>query len=247
MSSPDDLPLDNPLLVSWEFASEERLEVRNAIYRQLVEGTNVEELLFEAVREVEPQRVLEVGCGAGALTERIAKELEASVIGLDSSQRMVELTRDRGVEALVGDVQELPFEDGRFDCVVAGWVLYHVPNRAHAIAECARVLRPGGTFAVATLADENLSDLWEFLGSPRDRRLTFSSVNGAAQLAPFFERVEAREAEGLVVFPTPASMHAYVAANMTRAHLAAAVPESFDEPVRARTHHTVFVARKAAV
>ena len=82
MSSSDDLPLDNPLLVSWEFASEERLEVRNAIYRQLVEGTNVEELLFEAVREVEPQRVLEVGCGACALTERIAKELEASVIGV---------------------------------------------------------------------------------------------------------------------------------------------------------------------
>ena len=245
MSGPDELPLDNPMLVSWEFASEERLEVRNAIYRQLIEGVYVEELLFEAVREVEPRQVLEVGCGAGALTERIAKELGASVIGLDSSQRMVGLTRDRGIQAQIGDVQALPFEDGQFDCVVAGWVFYHVPDRRRAIAECARVLGPGGTLVAATLADENLADLWEFLGSPSDRHLTFSTVNGAAQLEPFFERVEAREAEGVVVFTTPESMHTYVAANITRAHLAAAVPASFDEPVRARTHHTVFVAQKS--
>jgi SAM-dependent methyltransferase len=246
MSAADDLPLDNPMLVSWEFASEERLEIRNGIYRRIVEGVNVEDLLFDAVREVAPQNVLEVGCGAGASPERIAKELGATVIGLDSSQRMVDLTRARGVPAQLGDVQALPFEDGRFDCVVAGWVLYHVPDRKRAIAECARVLRPGGTFIAATLADENLDDLWEFLGSPRDRRLTFSSLNGAAQLEPFFERIEAREAEGLVVFPTPESMHSFVAANMTRAYLAPAVPKSFDGPVPARTHHTVFVAHKAA-
>jgi len=244
MSGADDLPVDNPMLVSWEFASEERLEVRNAIYRQLIEGVNVEELLFEAVREAEPQRVLEVGCGAGALSERIAKEIGAAVIGLDSSQRMVDLTLDRGVQAQIGDVQELPFEDGQFDCVVAGWLLYHVPDRERAIAECARVLGPGGRFVVATLADENLDDLWVFLGSPRDRQLTFSTVNGAAQLESFFERVEAREAKGLVVFRDPGEMRTFVSANMTRAHLAAAVPASFDEPVRARTHHTVFVAHK---
>lgn len=245
MSGQDDLPLDNPMLVSWEFASEERLEVRNAIYRQLVEGVNVEELLFEAVRDAEPTRVLEVGCGAGALAQRITTELGASTIGLDSSQRMVDLSRARGVEARVGDVQDLPFDDAQFDCVVAGWLLYHVPDRGRAIAECARVLRPEGTFVAATLADENLSDLWEFLGSPRARRLSFSTANGAAQLEPFFERVEARQAEGLFVFPTPESMHTFVAANITRAYLAASVPTSFDEPVRVRTHHTVFIAHKA--
>ncbi len=41
---------------------------------------------------------------------------------------MVELTRARGVEAVVGDVQDLPFADGQFDCVVAAWMLYHVPD-----------------------------------------------------------------------------------------------------------------------
>ena len=47
---------------------------------------------------------------------------------------MVELTRERGIEAYVGDVQELPFGDGEFDCVVAGWVLYHVVDREQAIS-----------------------------------------------------------------------------------------------------------------
>jgi SAM-dependent methyltransferase len=245
MTEEDELRLDNPMLVQWEFASEERLEARNAIYRQLIEGVNAEDVVFDAVREVAPQRVLEVGCGAGAMAGRIARVIGAEVVGVDTSKRMVDLTRERGVDARVADVQSLPFEDGAFDCVVAGWLFYHVADRDRAISECARVLRPRGRLVAATLADENLADLWEFLGSPRERSLSFSSTNGAGQLRPYFDRIEAREAEGVVVFPTPEAMRSYVAANITRAHLAAAVP-AFTEPVRAQTHHTVFVADKAA-
>ena len=69
---------------------------------------------------------------------------------------------------------------------------------------------------------------------------SFSSVNGKEQLERYFADVEAREAEGVVIFPTPESMRAYVAANITRAHLAASVP-AFTEPIRARTrsHRTI--------
>lgn len=139
----------------------------------------------------------------------------------------------------------MPFKGESFACVAAGWVFYHVVDRKNAIAECARVLQPGGRLVTATLADENMSDLWDFLGTPRERSLTFSSSNGAEQLAPFFDRVEAREAEGLIAFRTPEEMRQFVAANMTRAHMAAHVPE-FTEAVSVRTHHTVFVAEKAA-
>jgi ubiquinone/menaquinone biosynthesis C-methylase UbiE len=246
MSAGDqDFRLDNPMLVRWEFASEERLEKRNAIYRSLIEGVDAEEMLFEAVKEVAPTRVLEAGCGAGALSMRVQSELGAEVTAIDASERMVDLTRERGVEARVADIQELPFEDGAFDCVAAGWVLYHIADRERAISECARVLRPGGRFVAATLADENMSDLWDFLGSPRERSLSFSTANGAQQLAPYFARVEAREAEGVIAFRTPEEMRQFVAANMTRAHLAAKIPE-FDQPVPIRTHHTIFVADKAA-
>jgi SAM-dependent methyltransferase len=239
----EDFRLDNPMLVRWEFASEERLEKRNAIYRRLVEGVDAEVVLFDAVKEFAPTRVLEVGSGAGAMTERVRDEVTKEIVAVDTSERMVDLTRERGIETYVADVQELPFGDGEFDCVFAGWVLYHVLDRERAISECARVLRPGGRLVTATLADENLSDLWDFLGSPHERSLGFTSSNGAEQLEPYFTNVEAREANGVVVFATPDDMTQFVSANMTRAHLAAAVP-NFTEPVRVRTHHTIFVAEK---
>ena len=241
----DDLDLDNPVLVRWEFASEERLATRNALYRQLIEGDHGEDVLFEAVRERSPTDVLEVGSGAGEFAQRLVQELDATVVAVDTSERMVKLTRERGVHALVADVQQLPFDDASFDCVVAGWLLYHVSDRPRAIAECARVLRPGGRFATATLADENLYDLWHHLGHHEGRQLTFSSANGKEQLEPFFARVEAREAEGVVVFRSPEEMRRYAAADITRAHLAASVPAQLDEPFRARVHHTIFVAEKA--
>jgi SAM-dependent methyltransferase len=244
--SEEDFRLDNPTLVRWEFASEERLEKRNEINRRLIEGLNAEELLFQSIAEVSPARVLEVGSGAGRMAQRVRDELGSEVVAVDTSERMVELTRQRGIDARVADVTSLPFGDAQFDCVFAGWVLYHVLERDRAISECARVLRPGGRFTTATLADENMSDLWNFLGSPRERSLTFSTVNGAEQLERHFAHVEAREAEGVVVFSTADDMRQFVAANITRAHLAASVPANLDEPVRVRTHHTIFVAEMAA-
>ena len=245
MTDESELRLDNPILVQWEFASEERLDKRNSIYRQLVEGDNAEDVLFTAVAEVSPERVLDVGCGTGEMSERIVRDLGAQVTALDSSPRMVHLTRERGIDAQVGDVQALAFEDASFDCVVAGWVLYHVLDRPRAIAECARVLRPGGRLVAATLASNNLAELWELLGADLERDISFAAENGQEQLEPYFARVERRDAHGVVVFPTPDAMRSYVAANITRAHLAPNVPD-FTEPVRARTFHTIFVAETAA-
>ena len=239
-----DLPLDNPMLVRWEFASEERLGTRNAIYRRLIEGQNAEDLLLDAVVAAAPKNVLEVGCGAGEMAQLITRELDCQFVAIDISERMAALTRARGIEVVLGDVQALPFDDAVFDCVVAGWVFYHVADRNRALAECARVLRPGGSLITATLADENLADLWEYVGLSGERSLTFSTVNGAEQLARHFEHVDTYQADGVVVFPSPAAMRQFIAADITRAHAAANVPD-FELPFRARSHHTVFVATKA--
>ena len=92
-------------------------------------ATDARDLAFDAVAEVEPRRVLEVGCGRGELAERvIAPSSACELVAIDQSERMVELTRARGVDARVGDVQALPFEDAAFDCAVAAWMLYHVPD-----------------------------------------------------------------------------------------------------------------------
>jgi ubiquinone/menaquinone biosynthesis C-methylase UbiE len=231
-------------VVRWEYASEERLAKRNAAYRTLVDGPNAEEIAFEAVAEVRPARVLEVGCGTGDFAVRVKAELAPELIAIDFSPRMVELTAARGVDARVGDVQALDFEDESFDCVVAGWVLYHVPALEQAILECRRVLRPGGTLVAATLGMDNLHDLWELLGDSSRDQLSFSRENGIEVLTPYFEHVELRDAQAVAVFPDSEAMRSVVAVTITHAHLADRVPP-FSEPFRARYSHAVFVARKA--
>ena len=236
--------LDNPLLVRWEYASEERLRARNAIYRELTEGETAEDAAFAAIAEVEPRRVLDVGCGTGDIGVRVAEELGVEVVAVDLSTRMVQIARERGLTATVADVQQLPFADGAFDCVLAAWLIYHVPDRARAISELARVLAPGGTLVAVTMAEDNLAQVWELLGAPWEREITFDRENGAAQLASYFESVERRDVDSTVTFPDVDAVRRFVAAQMTRAHLAGDVP-TFDGPFQAQAHHTVFVARKA--
>lgn len=245
----DDSPwgarLDNPILVQWEYASEERLRTRNAIYRELTEGPTAEDVAFEAVAEVQPKRILDAGCGTGDIGVRLAEERGVEVVAVDSSPRMVQIARERGLIASVADVQQLPFADGEFDCVLAAWVIYHVPDRAAAISEFARVLRAGGRLVAPTLAENNLFEVWEMLGAPWEREISFDRYNGAAQLEPYFARVERRDVDSTVTFPDPESVRRFIAAQMTRAHLAPNVP-AFEGPFRASAHHTVFVADKAA-
>ena len=79
------MKLDNPLVVQWEYASEERLAKRNQTYRELTEGVIAEDAAFEAVREAKPERFLDAGCGMGELAERVQRELGAVVTAIDVS------------------------------------------------------------------------------------------------------------------------------------------------------------------
>lgn len=237
--------LDNPLLVRWEYASEERFAKRNAVFHELLDGINPEDVAFDAVAETRPARVLDVGCGLGEAAERLAKEVGADVRAIDVSARMVELTRARGIDAQVADVEEVPFEDASFDAVFAGWVLYHVPNVDQAIAECARVLKPGGRLVASSYFENNMFELWELIEGVGPRKaLSFNHVNGAEMLQRHFATVVQHDLEATLVFPDTASIRTYVASTIDRAHLAPLVPE-IKGPFRATTRHVVFVAEKA--
>ena len=237
------LKLDSPLLVQWEYASEERLAIRNQTYKDLAEGADAEEMVFDRVRAARPTNVLEVGCGTGELAERIREDVGADVCAVDVSPRMIELTLERGVDARVADVQDLPFDDGRFDCVVAAWVLYHVPDVDRGLSEIHRVLAPGGRLVAATMGEGNLEELWELVGDTATRGLSFGADNGAEALGRWFVDVERHDARGSVVFPDRETMRRFVAATITRAPLSDRVPD-LDEPFRAQTSHVVFTARK---
>jgi len=230
---------NDPEVVAREYASEQGLLGRRAAYR-FAEGPDPREIVFRAVAEVDPRCVLEVGPGPGELAERIGNELGAEVIAVDTSPRMVELARERGVEAQVGDVQELPFPDESFDCAVAAWMLYHVPDVDRGIAELARVLRPGGRLVAATNAGDHWDGLRELLTDERGE-MCFSAENGGELLARAFARVERIDATGWIVFPGRAEAQEFADATMT---LSGELPE-FDGPLRVRRSPYVFVADKA--
>jgi SAM-dependent methyltransferase len=234
--------LDDPELVRRQYADEANLAARKAIYAD-AEGPDARELTFQAVAESLPRRVLEVGGGEGELAERIVRELGAELTFVDQSERMVEIARGRSLDARVGDVQDLPFPDASFDCTVAAWMLYHVPDLDRAIAELARVLVPGGRLVAVTNGADHLAELREVAGHDAFwTGMPFRRENGAESLGRSFSSVEARDADGWVSIHDDDMIWSYL-----RSMSGIEPPVSLkphDLPLRVRRSSTVFVATK---
>ncbi len=233
------MTLDDPDLVRVQYATEAGLAARQAVYATF-EGVDALETAFAAVEEARPRRVLEVGGGKGELGERLVRELGVELLEIDQSERMVELMRGRGLDALVADVQALPCADGEFDCAVAAWMLYHVPELDRALAELARVLRPGGRLVAVTNGAEHMRGLWQLIGAePPEGAHVFRRENGAELLARHFEHVELRDAAGTVEFDREAAA-SYLTSGLFEG-LTVTLPED-GWPRRVRTQSAVFVA-----
>lgn len=121
----------------------------------LLEWDAVSEVVFQAVRRhagtVQGKTILEAGSGTGRISHRLAKA-GGVVTLLDSSTKAIELSRQRfagdgtGAAFHLGTVFSLPFPDGQFDIVWNAALLEHFQpqEQAAALAEMARVCRPGG-------------------------------------------------------------------------------------------------------
>jgi SAM-dependent methyltransferase len=106
----------------------------------------------EAIRRVgltAGQRVLEVGCGTGVFL-RAAADRGAEVVGLDASEALLELARDRVPEAelRLGDMQFLPFEDDLFDVVAGFNSFFFAGDLVAALREAGRVAKPGAPVVI---------------------------------------------------------------------------------------------------
>jgi ubiquinone/menaquinone biosynthesis C-methylase UbiE len=163
-------------------------------------------------------RVLDVGCGPGHALERLAARPEPlTLFGLDRSVGMVCEASGRsapGVQVVVGDVVRLPVRAAGVDVVLAMHMLYHASDPAAAVAELRRVLRPGGTAVVSTLAEHHLDGLRELV----DDALAGSGLRWGrnrlrfdpAALQTSFEHVERHELDAEVVVDDVAPVTAYV-------------------------------------
>jgi SAM-dependent methyltransferase len=188
------------------------------------------------------ERVLDVGCGPGGLLGRLAGQGGAwgVLVGLDLSPGMAAKAADSyarlAVCFLVGDAQTLPFPDGAFDVVVAGHMLYHVPDIPRAVAEAARVLAPGGRFLATTNSEFTMSEYaalrsraaarFPAMARPDSASHRFSLENGARFLQPDFDRVEVHTLPGVLRFPAAQPLVDYFASarslHMRSAHTDAA-------------------------
>ena len=232
------MPLDDPETVRAQYAREDNLRARQRMYAE-VSGPHPHDVLWQTLVEWEPRRVLEVGGGPGELSERMQNELGAQVSFLDISPRMVDLARERGLDAQVGDVQALPFEDGVFDTVVAAWMLYHVPDLDRGLTEIARVLRPGGALIAVTNSILHLTEFRELIAYPDVLRETFNRENGEELLKKHFPQVERLDLELEV---TVRDRQALVDYQQSTSVPTQPVPEQVELPFITHSRVSIFVA-----
>jgi SAM-dependent methyltransferase len=234
--------MDDPVAVREQYATEENLRARQRLWAN-VEGENARLVLFRILSELQPRTVLEVGGGQGELAERMQSELGAAVTFVDQSERMVELARGRGIaDAQVADVQELPFEDGRFDTVVAAWMLYHVHDLDRGLAEIARVLEPGGSLVAVTNSVRHLEELRTIFDTlMRGYEDRFNSENGEASLRRHFSNVETTEANVVAVVDERDVLEGY---RRSLLYETRPLPDELELPFRVQGRTTIFVATK---
>lgn len=131
--------------------------------------------------------VLDIGCGTGVLARAAARSLGAngSVTGVDVNNDMLTVASDTPevVSWRCAPAEQLPFGDDSFDRVLSQFALMFFDDRPAAVAEMARVCRPGGSIAVATWADIERSPGYADMVRLLDR--LFGPVAADALRAPF--------------------------------------------------------------
>ena len=130
-----------------------------------IDEREVEAALIEIVAGAAPRDLLDIGTGTGRMIEVLAPRV-GQALGIDQSREMlavarVNLERAGALNGMVrlGDMYQLPLPDASFDAVVIHLVLHYADRPAAAIAEAARVLRPGGVLIVVDFTPHTLEYL----------------------------------------------------------------------------------------
>ena len=148
-------------------------------------------------------RILELGSGPGWLWKSCIDKIPAgwnitlsdlSPGMLDAAWRNLVVT-GRTFQFKEIDAQSIPFGDESFDVVIANHMLYHVPDRAKAVAEIKRVLKPGGHLIATTAGEKHLHEILDWFRRIHESSvwegfvISFTLENGMDQLQPYFSHV----------------------------------------------------------
>ena len=165
------------------------------------------------------QRVLDVGCGPGALTTELVIRLgTSSVAAVDPAEQFAVAARERhpGVEVQVAAAEQLPFADGEFDAALAQLVVHFMENPVRGLAEMARVTRDGGRVAAC---------VWDHAGKQ-------------SPLAPFWDAVHRLDTAA----PDESGMAGGHQGHLTELLTEAGLTAVAEEAIPVRVEHDTFVA-----
>ncbi len=157
------------------------------------------------------ERILDIGCGDGQLTQRIAAS-GASVVGIDSSSAMVTAARSRGVKADKGPAEKLPYPDHTFEAVFSNAALHWVRGQDEMLSEVHRVLRPGGRFVAEMGGHGNIAAIRVAFAAVVSRH-GFEGLGERGNYYPTSDSYSSRlERQGFVVekialFPRPTPLN----------------------------------------
>ena len=195
--------------VDHQYSNDEKLMIRlNFQKKYRTNPKSYQEWLWERYPLTEECKVLELGCGTGAIWENRIEQLpnDAKLLLSDYSEGMLDIVKSKfsthpNVEYQVIDIQSIPIEENTFDIVIANSMLYHVADIPKALSEVHRVLKAGGTFIVATTGNRNaytyfnekLTELDSMLKVYDEYDLAFSLQNGTSFLEPIFRTVEMQQ------------------------------------------------------
>jgi SAM-dependent methyltransferase len=161
-------------LLSRQYNNAQKLGARIRLHERFSINTyDWQRWVFDHFNMLSQGNVLEIGCGPGTLwiknADRIPEQWNITLSDFSAGMLQEAQTNLRTVSHpftfKVIDAQSIPFEDQHFDMIVANHMLYHVPDRAKALAEIRRVLKLGGHFFAATNGKHHMQEIRELVVS----------------------------------------------------------------------------------
>ncbi|MGA7241617.1 MAG: metalloregulator ArsR/SmtB family transcription factor [Terracidiphilus sp.] len=153
--------------------------VAGRLGKDYVPGKSWKSLAEALLRLMPPMVIADLGAGDGSFSLLLAQSA-ARVLAVDSSAKMIEFARDqarrhhvKNIDYRLGDMEELPIDDEAVDLVFFSQSLHHALHPQHAIAEAARILKPGGRIAILDLAKHRFEEAREMYA---DEWLGFSEA-----------------------------------------------------------------------
>ncbi len=218
----------------------ERFRVNSLAAKRFGVAEDVHENVASRFSKEQVDCVLDIGCGQGRLLG-LLRDMGVSAVGLDASLTMLKAASG---SRIFGDARLLPFPANIFGGVAALYMLYHLDDPVQAVAECLRVLRPGGLFAACAPSRYDSPEL-QFVLPGYGVPSTFDSENAPEIIGSVFGEVEIDAWDGPYVhLPDREALALYLRGRRLSPAAAERASHTIDTPLTLTKRGAIIFARK---